>query len=199
LIFDKLADTYIQSNSIASILLEKFNFIQNNNDEVFFYRYEFENNDSTVNLESYKPSFNEIPTINDLNIKFTRKKVESLKSLIPYKYCIPYEAYPTLVKINQDSLISFDSYFIASKEIKNNRKLVFILNKLKFKNFTNVYEIDYLIVDMEKVLKTGSLSTFYTDLNGKNHGTECEIKDLDKKIVIIKKYPYNSENIIFRK
>jgi hypothetical protein len=52
---------------------------------------------------------------------------------------------------------------------------------------------------MEKVLKTGSLSTFYTDLNGKNHGTECEIKDLDKKIVIIKKYPYNSENIIFRK
>jgi hypothetical protein len=88
LIFDKLADTYIQSNSIASILLEKFNFIQNNNDEVFFYRYEFENNDSTVNLESYKPSFNEIPTINDLNIKFTRKKVESFKSLIPYKYFI---------------------------------------------------------------------------------------------------------------
>jgi hypothetical protein len=189
------------SNSIATLLLGNFDYIQMNFGVIEYNSYLYDEIDeknklsNNDNLMLYKPSYDEIPISDNLSVKFSREKTMSLQNLIPLNFCSPFISQPITKKINNDKIDAYSSYFLGAKKIDENRKIIFVLNNLQFNNYFDVREINYMIINKDGIVKVDNFSLFYTDKQGRNYDTVGNIQDLKDRIILTSLFLKNQKII----
>lgn len=146
----------------------------------------------------YSPRVEQIPIREDLNLKIDSSFFNTVKLLIPIKFCSPIKTTQVLSSIGNENNKSLDSYFIGSKTLEGDKKIIFFLNIFDYNNYLNVREVGYQVMDKNgKLIK---IDNFYEYAETKEGipiiNKTGEIKDLNDKIEI---YSYEYGNINYVK
>jgi|GEM_PF-3308068 len=123
----------------------------------------------------------------DLNVIFDKDFFRSKKGLIPLKYCSPISNSQVLVSIDGLKKKSIKSFFIDSRRIKGNRKIIFFLNEYEYETFKRVSEVGYFIVDSKGEIKAKkSFAEYILRDNGEKFKIkEAKILSKAKKLKIV--------------
>lgn len=153
--------------------------------------------DEYIECSNYTPSIQSIPISQNLNLKFDNTFLLNLKLLIPLQFCSPFKNSQVLSSIDKENKKHFSSYFIGSKIIENDNRIIFFFNLYEYENYHNVMEIGFQILNKEgKLIKVDSFCEYAED-NNKNIviNKTGEIKDLVDKIQILS-YERGHEDLI---
>lgn len=145
----------------------------------------------------YTPEIEEIPIRDNLNLKIDVPFLKALNLLIPIKFCSPVKTSQVLSSIGDENKKSLSSYFIGSKSLKGDKKIIFFLNIYEYKNYSNVREVGYQVIDKNgKPIKIDSFCEYAEDKEGKPIIKKTgEIKDLDECIEIYS-YEYGNTDYV---
>ncbi|UUC46761.1 hypothetical protein [Flavobacterium cerinum] len=110
----------------------------------------------------------------DLNVSFDKDFFRSKKGLIPLKYCSPNSNSQVLASIDGLKKKNIKSFFIDSRRIKGNRKMIFFLNEYEYETFKRVSEVGYLIVDFKGEIK---IKKSFAEYVLRDNGEKFKIKE----------------------
>ncbi|AXB56869.1 hypothetical protein [Flavobacterium fluviale] len=112
---------------------------------------------------NYRPSIDSIPERKIKKYIFDKSFFRTEKKLIPLKYCSTDSISQILSSIGNENKLSMKNYFLDSKKIEDGKKIVFFLNKFKYKNYKNVSEVGYQVFNKNGSLnKREQIAQYYT-------------------------------------